>query len=1708
MPNPEDIIDPTTAINMALVLMAKAFKLNYSTPTNNNQRISSNPRNRQIAQPSMNLGQDNHIQMNAGNQNGLIVVSGIANQNGNDNVVPAQTEGNANGNNDLDEIKEVNTNCILMANLQQASTSGTQSDKAPVYESDGSSEIHLFGNCDDNDIFNMFTQEDQYTKLLKPIPKPHQVRHNDSNVISAVSIVEQGGGTIKNHSVTVEEARAYHESLFYNLATEDENINSINQKIKEANVQLTTELARYKNQVSERKDTTKGTSTNTKFANQSTKRNPSLQSLRNTFVVRQPNAFQSKRPKFSKTRVPQKVDKTNDLSNSVTLNSVPNPRESKVIDNDKVTALRMFRIDPSTTTGEDKFVPINKTSLLRLEGHNLGAIQRMIGSPSASKSSRIKNKEVDVEEHPRNLLHSKNKKHMSSECNNVKLAIQNDKSKTVYVMCKQCLITANHDVCVLNYVNGMNSRGKKQKANVSNIENQTKHLPQVKKPKKVGFAKRLASPKPSKPRMCPRVYFIEGLGHNLFSVGQFCDSNLKVAFRRNTCFVRNLEGVDLIKGNRTTNLYTINLLDMAFASLICLMDRATSTKSWLWHQWLSHLNFDTINDLARNDLVTGLQKFKYHKEHLCPLCEQGKSKMESHRPKHVLTSKQRLHLLHMDLCGPIRIASINGKRYVLVIVDDYSRYTWVLFLRSKDEAPDEIKTFLKKITVLLQAPVIINDHEDIGKLDTKDDIGFFISYSTNSYAYRVYNRRTKKIIKTMNVTFNELSAMAFEQSSLKPVLQSMTSGQINSGLDLTYAPSTITSQQPNKHQPETIADNVPNAMFDDNTFVNPFATPSTSAAESSSSQYADPSNMHTFYQPYPHEYQWTKDHPLEQVIEEPSRPIWTRNQLRSDGDICIILAWYAKKDVYICNPEGFIDADHPSHVYKLKKALYGLKQAPRPDIVHATCLCARYQAKPTEKHLKEMLIMRDAKTPSRVLPVELNSKAKSWLAVLWMRTQLTDYGFQLKKIPIYCDSKSTIAISYNPIQHSRMKHITVHYHFIKEHVKKGTIELYFVKTDYELADLFTKALLVDRFNYLVRRLGMRSLSSQELERLAESHFRVDAAKDFKEIHQVIKTAMKNYCCQVKLMLLVNAAKSRVIEGVVQPVAPTTVERKLVRKNKLKARGTLLMALLDKHQLKFNIHKDAKTLMEEIEKQFGGNKETKKRTHTLIWRNKIDLEEQSLDDLFNSLKIYEAKVKSFSFASTSIQNIAFVSSQTTNNTNDSVSAVASVSTASEKISVFALPNVDTLSNAVIYSFFASQSNSPQLDNDDLKQIDVDDLEEMDLKWSPKDTKRNGAAEPQRRNVPAEEEPTNYALMAFTSLSSSSSDNEVPSCSKACTKAYATLQSHYDKLIDDFRKSQFDVISYKTGLESVEARFLVYQQNESVFKEDIKLLKLEVQLRDNALVVLRQKFDKAKQERDDLKLKLKKFQTFSKNLSQLLASQTNDKTGLGYNTQVLTCFIFDCDEMFTSESDDSLPASPIYDRYHSRNGYHVIPLPYTGTFMPPKPDLVFHNAPNINETIHTAFNVELSLTKPGNDLFYTYMPLAPIIEDWVSDSKDDTKAEIPQNAPSFVQPIEQVKPPMPSIKSVKTSIPTANPKTAIPKPKINGNHRNRKACFVCKSLDHLIKDSNFYKKKMAQTSVRPVTAVVPKPHVTRPRQAKTIVTMPHSPPRRNINRSPSP
>ncbi|GJT65926.1 retrovirus-related pol polyprotein from transposon TNT 1-94 [Tanacetum coccineum] len=187
-----------------------------------------------------------------------------------------------------------------------------------------------------------------------------------------------------------------------------------------------------------------------------------------------------------------------------------------------------------------------------------------------------------------------------------------------------------------------------------------------------------------------RVYYVERLGHNLFFIRKFCDSDLEVAFRKHTCFVRNLEGVDLLSGSRGSNLYTISIADMMKSSLVCLLFKASKTKSWLLHCRLSHLNFSTINQLAKQGLVKGFPKLKYTKDHLCSASQMGKSKKESHPHKPEPSTNEKHQMLHMDLCRPMRVASRNGKKYILVIVDDYCRVTWVKFLRTKDEAPEII----------------------------------------------------------------------------------------------------------------------------------------------------------------------------------------------------------------------------------------------------------------------------------------------------------------------------------------------------------------------------------------------------------------------------------------------------------------------------------------------------------------------------------------------------------------------------------------------------------------------------------------------------------------------------------------------------------------------------------------------------------------------------------------------------------------------------------------------------------------------------------------------------------------------------------------------------------------------------------------------------------------------------------------------------------
>ncbi|GJV39371.1 retrovirus-related pol polyprotein from transposon TNT 1-94 [Tanacetum coccineum] len=230
--------------------------------------------------------------------------------------------------------------------------------------------------------------------------------------------------------------------------------------------------------------------------------------------------------------------------------------------------------------------------------------------------------------------------------------------------------------------------------------------------------------------------------------------------------VRDLQGNYLLTGNRGSDLYTISLQETTSSTPICLMAKASPTQAWLWHRRLSHLNFDYINFLSKKDVVIGLPKLKYVKDQLCSSCEVSKAKRSSFKTKAVPSLKGRLNLLHMDLCGPMQVASINGKKYILVIVDDYSIYTCTLFLRSKDETPEVLKDFLTTIQQNLQA-IVISVRTDRGtKLLNKTLHSFFKEERIEHQTSTPRTPEQNDVVKRRNRTLVKAARMMLSASKL------------------------------------------------------------------------------------------------------------------------------------------------------------------------------------------------------------------------------------------------------------------------------------------------------------------------------------------------------------------------------------------------------------------------------------------------------------------------------------------------------------------------------------------------------------------------------------------------------------------------------------------------------------------------------------------------------------------------------------------------------------------------------------------------------------------------------------------------------------------------------------------------------------------------------------------------------------------------------
>ncbi|GKB77165.1 retrovirus-related pol polyprotein from transposon TNT 1-94 [Tanacetum coccineum] len=624
--------------------------------------------------------------------------------------------------------------------------------------------------------------------------------------------------------------------------------------------------------------------------------------------------------------------------------------------------------------------------------------------------------------------------------------------------------------------------------------------------------------------------------------------------------------------------------------------------------------------IARHGLVRGFPKLKFKKYHLCSACAMGKCKKKPHKPKSEDTNQEKLYLLHTDLCGPMCVVSVNGKKYIIVIVDDYSRFTWVKCLRSKDEAPDFIIMFLKMIQVQLKVPVrrIRTDNgtefanQTLRKYYKKVGISHETSVARSPQQNGVVERHNCTLIevsRTMLIyarapTRTSRNDSCNNQFRIVPNPPPLTPfvPPSRTNWDLLFQPlfDELLTPPPSVDRPtpevialiaEVVAPKpAASTGSPSSTTVDQDAPSPKNVSEASSSSDVIPIVVHTAAPNSEHVTKWTKDHPLDNIIGEHERPVSQRLPLHEQPYICLLDAFLTdqltqrtikerltqkhliinmivyqmdvktaflndilREEVYVSQPDGFVDQDDPNHVYKLKKALYGLKQVPRalydllskfllsqefskgtvdphcssedkakifscprdifinqskyaleslrkygmessdpvdtpmvekskldedtqgksvdpthyhgmvgtlmyltasrPDLTFVVCMRARYQAKPTEKHLHAI---------KRIFK--------------YLRGTVNRGLWYLKNSSIALTTYADV--DYAGCQDTRRS-------TSGWQVENGVVELYFVNTEYQLADIFTKALGRERIEFLINKLGMRSFTPETLKQLAD-----------------------------------------------------------------------------------------------------------------------------------------------------------------------------------------------------------------------------------------------------------------------------------------------------------------------------------------------------------------------------------------------------------------------------------------------------------------------------------------------------------------------------------------------------------------------------------------------------------------------------------------------
>nr|GEU99096.1 integrase, catalytic region, zinc finger, CCHC-type, peptidase aspartic, catalytic [Tanacetum cinerariifolium] len=575
-----------------------------------------------------------------------------------------------------------------------------------------------------------------------------------------------------------------------------------------------------------------------------------------------------------------------------------------------------------------------------------------------------------------------------------------------------------------------------------------------------------------------RVYYVEGLGHNLFSVRQFCDSDLEVAFRKHSCYVQDTDGVELIKGSRGSNLYTISVEDMMKSSPICLLSKASKNKSWLWHRRLNYLNFVTINDLARKDLVRGLPRLKFKKDHLCS----ASKILESFNQQLILE-----YLLVMHQAGKDKFWARSKFGSCNSLCTPTNKDLEILFQPMFDEylEPPHVERPVHPAQAV-QDPV----------------------NSADTPSSTIIDQDAPSLNHPVAPVDNNLFVNVF---ALEPHSEASSSGDISS-TESTYClySSVLSKVEPKNFKSTITKDCWFQAMQDE---------------------------IHEFDRlqvwelvPQP-DYvmiitlKWIYKVKLDEygdVLKNKAHLVAKGYRQEEDGCQTAFLNGELKEEIYVSQSEGFVDPDHPTHVYRLMKALYqasptkkhleALKRVFRylkgtinwglwypkdtamaltayADADHACYQDTRRSTSGSAQFLGDKLVSWSSKkqksTTISITEAEYIAMSGCCAQILWMRSQLTDYGFDFNKIPLYCDNRSAIALCCNNVQHSRSKHIDIRHHFIREKVERGVVELYFVTTDYQVTDIFTKALPRQRFEIILPCHGMKSMSPTTLKRLQE-----------------------------------------------------------------------------------------------------------------------------------------------------------------------------------------------------------------------------------------------------------------------------------------------------------------------------------------------------------------------------------------------------------------------------------------------------------------------------------------------------------------------------------------------------------------------------------------------------------------------------------------------